>query len=103
MGTRCTRQLKQILHDIVHDRRAEIVEMEVISDHAHLLVEVDPQYGILRLIKQMKGRSSHILRARTRSLRLRPPTLLTHRYFVATTGTAPRAVIKRYIEQQRHV
>lgn len=31
-------------------------------DHVHLLVEVDPQRGIHRLIKQMKGRSSHVLR-----------------------------------------
>ncbi len=96
------RQLQQILHDVARERRAEIVEMEVMPDHVHLLVDVDPQYGIHRLIKQMKGRSSHLLRATFPSLRSRLPTLWTHRYFVATTGGAPRAVITRYIEQQRH-
>ncbi len=97
------RQLKQILHDIARERRAEIVEMEVRPDHVHLLVDVDPHYGIHRLIKQMKGRSSHIPRATFRCLRSRLPTLWTNSSFVATIGGAPLAVIKRDIEQQRHV
>jgi putative transposase len=32
------------------------------ADHVHVLVEVDPQYGIHRLIRQMKERSSRLLR-----------------------------------------
>ena len=36
--------------------------MELMPDHVHLLVEVDPQYGIHRLIKEIKGESSYILR-----------------------------------------
>ncbi len=96
-------QLTQILRDVAQERRAEILELKVMPDHVHLLVDVDPQYGIHRLIKQMKGRSSRILRATFRSLRSRLPTLWTNSYFVATTGGAPLAVIKRYIEQQRHV
>ena len=31
-------------------------------DHVHLLVEVDPQYGIHRLVRSIKGRSSRLLR-----------------------------------------
>lgn len=41
---------------------AVFVEMEVMSDHVHLLVDVDPQCGIHRLIKQIKGRSLRLLR-----------------------------------------
>jgi putative transposase len=33
----------------------------------------------------------------------RIPTLWTNSYFVATTGGAPLAVIKRYIERQKDV
>jgi putative transposase len=36
-------------------------------------------------------------------LRSRLPTLWTNSYFVATVGGAPRASIKQYIEQQKHV
>jgi transposase len=33
-------------------------------DHVHLLVEVDPQFGIHRLVKDLKGVSSHNMAAR---------------------------------------
>jgi putative transposase len=75
--------------------------MEIMPDHVHLLVEVDPQYGLHRLVKQIKGRSSKLLRSEFRVLRTRIPTLWTNSYFVSTVGGAPLAVIKQYIENQK--
>jgi putative transposase len=74
--------------------------MEVLPDHVHLLVEVDPQYGIHRLVRQIKGRSSRLLRQEFPPLRSRLPTLWTNSYFVSTVGGAPLEVIKQYIAQQ---
>ena len=59
------------------------------SDHIHLLCEVDPQVGIHRLVKRLKGRSSRLLRQEYPWLRSRLPTLWTNSYFVATVGGAP--------------
>jgi putative transposase len=42
--------------------------MEVVPDHVHLLVGCDPQYGIHRLVKGIKGRSSRVLRQQFRVL-----------------------------------
>ena len=95
--------LKRILHTVAKERRAEIIELEVMPDHVHLLVEVDPQYGIHRLIKQMKGRSSRQLRSKHKQLRSRIPTLWTKSYFVSTVAGAPLTVIKQYIESQKEV
>lgn len=94
-------RLKQIIHEVASERQAEIIELEVMPDHVHLLIEVDPQFGIHRLIKQMKGRSSKVLREEFLQLRSRLPTLWTNSYFVSTVGGAPLAVIKQYIEQQK--
>lgn len=69
----------------------------------HLLVECDPQYGIHRLVKQIKGRSSRLLRAEFPQLRSRIPTLWTNSYFVATVGGATLDIVKRYVENQRNV
>ncbi|HHY68239.1 MAG TPA: IS200/IS605 family transposase [Alicyclobacillus sp.] len=96
-------RLKEILRAVADERRAEIIEMEVMPDHVHLLVEVDPQFGIHRLIKLMKGRSSRILRQEFPWLRSRLPTLWANSYFVSTVGGAPLAVIKQYIENQKSV
>jgi putative transposase len=77
------------------------VALEVMPDHVHLLVEVDPQFGVHRLVKAVKGRTSRVLREEFGSLRSRLPTLWTNSYFVAATGGAPRAVVQRYVEQQK--
>jgi putative transposase len=96
-------RLKEILREVAKERQAEIIEMEVMSDHVHLLVEVDPQFGVHRLVKQMKARSSRILRQEFLWLQSRLPTLWTNSYFLSTVGGAPLSVIKQYIEAQKFV
>ncbi len=96
-------RLKAILREVAQERQAEVIELEVMPDHVHLLVEVDPQFGIHRLIRLMKGRSSHHLRQEFPWLKKRLPTLWTNSYFVSTVGGAPLAVIKQYIEDQKNV
>ncbi|MFH1338476.1 MAG: IS200/IS605 family transposase [Candidatus Omnitrophota bacterium] len=95
------RRLKEIIIEQAMKQRSEIIEMEIMPDHVHLLVEVDPQYGIHRFIKNVKGASSHILRREFKHLTTKLPTLWTNSYFVSTVGGAPLSVIKQYIESQK--
>lgn len=95
-------RLKAIVYQVAGDCRAEIIEMEVM-DHVHILCEVDPQFGIHRFVKAVKGRSSRILREEFPWLKSRLPSLWTNSYFVSTVGGAPLQVIKQYIEQQKGV
>lgn len=94
-------RLKEIIEDVCRERGAELVELETMPDHVHLLVGVDPQYGVHRLVKQIKGRSSRLLRQEFPSLRSRLPTLWTNSYFVSTVGGAPLEIIKQYVADQR--
>ena len=96
-------RLKVIVSDVCAERDAILIEMEVMPDHIHVLVDCDPQYGIHRLVRQMKGRSSRLLRQEFPWLRSRIPTLWTNSYFVATVGGAPLAKVKKYIENQKNV
>ena len=96
-------RLKAIIEEVSKERSSEIIELEIMPDHVHLLIECDPQYGIHKLIKQMKGRSSRFLREEFPGLKKRIPTLWTNSYFVSTVGGAPLAVIKQYIENQNKV
>jgi putative transposase len=96
-------RLKQIIREVCEEHQAEIEELEVMPDHVHLLVSVDPQFGIHRLMKLVKGRSSRFLRQEFPVLKRKLPTLWTNSYFVSTTGGAPFSVMKQYIEQQKHV
>ena len=96
-------RLKEIAHAVAEEMRFEIVEMEVMPDHVHMLVEVDPQLGIHKAVKRIKGRSSHDLREEFPWLRRRLPSLWTNSYFVSTVGGAPLAAARRYIEDQKGV
>lgn len=96
-------RLKEVIYLTAGEHNADVIELEVMPDHVHLLIEVDPQYGIHKLIKQFKGRSSRILREEFPHLRSRIPTLWTNSYFVSTVGGAPLEIVKQYIEQQKNV
>ncbi len=98
-----TQRLEQIIREVSQEHQAEVVSLEIMPDHVHLLVECDPQFGIHRLVRLIKGRSSRFLRQEFPSLKTRMPTLWTNSYFVSTVGGAPFSVIKQYIENQKHV
>lgn len=95
-------RLKGIIREVCAERESSLIEMETMPDHVHLLVECDPQFGIHRLVKQIKGRSSRLLRDEFPSLRSRLPTLWTNSYFVATVGGAPLEIVKQYVANQRN-
>lgn len=95
------KRLKELIEERCFAINAEIIEMEIMPDHVHLLLEVDPQFGINRAVRSIKGYSSHTLRKEFKSLTTRLPTLWTNSYFVSTVGGAPLNVIKQYIENQQ--
>jgi len=96
-------RLKQILQEVCEERQADLLDMEIMPDHVHLLLGCDPQFGIHRLVRLLKGRSSHLLRREFPVLVRTLPTLWTSSYFVSTVGGAPFAVIKQYVEHQKNV
>lgn len=75
--------------------------MEIMPDHVHILMEVDPQFGVHKAVKSLKGYTSKVLRKEFPYLKTKIPTLWTNSYFVSTVGGAPLEVIKQYIENQK--
>lgn len=96
-------RLKGVLEEVANEISVDILEMEIMPDHVHLLIEVDPQFGIHRAVKRLKGVSSKILREEFPFVKSRIPTLWTNSYFVSTVGGAPLTDIKKYINGQKDV
>ena len=94
-------RLKELIKEVCDECNIDIIEMEIMPDHVHLLMEVDPQFGVHKAVKRIKGRSSCVLRQEFSWLTTRLPTLWTNSYFVSTVGGAPLSVIKQYIENQK--
>jgi putative transposase len=97
------KRLKEIIYQVAKELGCEVMELEVMPDHVHLLCEVDPQFGVHKFVKRVKGLSSRLLRQEFPHLKSRLPTLWTHSYFVSTVGGAPVAIMKQYIETQKSV
>jgi putative transposase len=94
---------ESVIRQVAEKYKAEVIALEIMPDHVHVLVEIDPQFGIHRLVKNMKGVSSHTLRNEFRTLKSKLPTLWTNSYFVSTVGGSPLEVIKQYVENQKNV
>ena len=73
-------RLKVIIQEVILELNAELLEMEIMDDHVHLLVSVDPQFGIHKLVKRIKGVSSRILREEFPWLKSKIPALWTNSY-----------------------
>jgi putative transposase len=81
----------------------EIIGMEIMSDHVHLLAEIPPVIEVGRLIGRLKGYTSHSLRKEFPELTRKLPCLRTNSYFVSTVGGAPLEIVKHYMEDQKYV
>ena len=94
-------RLTIILAEQIERWGQDLIELEVMPDHVHLLVGCDPQFGIHRLVKLLKGYSSHALRAEFPTLKRRLPSLWTNSYFVSTVGGMTLETLERYVENQK--
>ena len=93
-------RLKEIIAEVVAEAGGEVVEVEVMPDRVHLLMEVPPTVARSKLVQTLKGRSSRRLRQEFPHPR-RLPALGSPSWFVSTVGGAPLEVVRRYVENQK--
>jgi len=94
-------RLKELLLEKQTEYGYELIEAEVMPDHVHLLLNVDPRIGVLSVIAKIKGYSANVLRKEFPWLRSRLPCLWTRSKFVSTVGAVSLDVVKSYIEDQK--
>lgn len=94
-------RLKEILAEVCKEKEVELISIEVMPDHVHILVDIQPKISVNTLVGFLKGRSSRILRSEFPKLKSRLPTLWTSSYFVSSVGGNSINSIKRYIEEQK--
>jgi len=96
------RRLEQILREVAKEKGVEILALEVQPDHLHLFISAYPQLPVHKLVKALKGRSSHHLRREFPHL-LKLPSLWTNSYFVSTAENVSNKTIQKYIETQPRI
>ena len=79
----------------------KVIEIEILPEHVHLLLDINPQIGVMKVITRIKGYTAHELRKQFPSLKSRLPCLWTRSKFVSTVGAVTLEVVKKYIEGQK--
>jgi len=96
-------RLKELILEKQIQYKYKIIEMEIMPDHVHLLIDSNPKLGIYNQINKIKGYTSKILRNEFPWLKKRIPTLWTRSKFISTVGSVSLDIVKKYIENQKNV
>lgn len=94
-------RLKDLLYNIANEKDVIIHTMEIMPDHVHLFIEVDPRLTVHKVVKDLKGISSRILRSEFPKVKTRIPSLWTRNYFCSTVGRISEDTVMRYIDSQK--
>ena len=94
-------RFKQIVMSMQEEQNFYVLGMEVMPDHVHLLLDIDPTIGVNVVVARIKGKTAHILNREFPELTRRLPTLWTRSKFIATVGSVSLEVVKKYIEEQK--
>lgn len=96
-------RLKELILSKQTEYGYEVLDMEIMPDHVHLLLDVNPKKGVFNVVNHIKGYTSHELRNEFPTLKSRLPTLWTQSKFISSVGAVTLEVVKKYIEGQKGV
>ena len=51
-------RLKEIFNEVALKYEFDILEMEIMDDHVHLLIDCNPRFGIMECVNKLKGTSA---------------------------------------------
>ena len=95
-------RLNELILEKQEEFQYEILDMEVMPDHVHLLIDVDPKIGVYSVVSKIKGYTSKQLREEFPELKKKLPTLWTLSKFISSVGSVTLDVVKKYIEEQKN-
>lgn len=96
--------LEHVFSDVCESFGCRLEEFNGETDHVHLLVSFPPTVEISRLVNSLKGVSSRIMRRDHPELERhywRAKRLWSASYYAGTSGGAPLATLRHYIEHQQ--
>ena len=92
-------RLIELLNLKAQELEWNVIALEVMPDHVHLFIGVDPDVSPTQVMHRLKGFTSRVLRKEFPHL-LKLPSLWTRSYFVSTAGNVSSQKIEHYIQEQ---
>ena len=95
--------LKGIIEKIGYDYNIEIIELEVPTDHIHMIVKSEPKVSpseIMQIIKSISARNFFKLYPDIKKKNFWGGKLWTQSFFVETVGNVNEETIRLYVQNQ---
>lgn len=97
------KRVKELFYERALKNGVEIIEMEVMSDHVHIVIDVSPFKVVANVIRDMKGYVGHHIREEFPKMKSRMPCLWSRSSFISSVGQVSLETVKRYVENQKGV
>lgn len=94
-------RLKELFLQIAEKYEFNILDMEVMPDHVHLIIDCNPRFGIMECVHKLKGGTAKIIREEFPYLKSRLPNMWTRESFISSVGAVSLDIVKKYIENQK--
>ncbi|MGB1254110.1 MAG: IS200/IS605 family transposase [Candidatus Promineifilaceae bacterium] len=94
-------RIKELILEKQGEYEYIVLDMEVMPDHVHLLIDVNPIVGVNKVVGRIKGWTSNRIRTEFPWMKSRLPSLWTRSRFISTAGAVTLEVVKEYIENQK--
>ena len=97
-------RLKELLTEYAANLSVDILEMEIMPDHVHMLVSIPPRISVASFMGYLKGKSALMMFDKHANLKYKFGNrhFWAEGYYVSTVGLN-EATIKKYIqEQEKH-
>ncbi len=95
--------IEDIFRDTLIENECNLIEFNGESDHVHLLIEFNPKVSISKLVNNLKGRSSRLLRRdrpEVKKILWGKAKLWSPSYFAGSVGSITLEVLEKYIKDQ---
>jgi len=102
-----TNEMQEYLKNLLlkysnENEKFNILELEIMPDHVHCLIQIDPDFPISSTLNILKGKSSHDMNEHFPELKRKLPTLWTRSKFIASVGSVSLKTVKEYLENQKN-
>ncbi|MGX8716628.1 MAG: IS200/IS605 family transposase [bacterium] len=96
------RRLKELIREQQGRYGYRVLDMEVMPDHVHLLLDISANVPPHEMVYKLKGFVSYQLRKEFPFLKTSIPTLWTRSCFISSVGAVTLEIVKRYIQNQKY-
>ena len=103
LGEEMQNYLKLVITEVCIKNSYKLEAMETMEDHVHIFVQASVKDSVHRIVSQIKGFTSFMLREKFTELKSRLPCLWTRSYYAGTVGHVSEETVKKYIENQKNV